>query len=204
MDIAEILRKPEFPRSAKYDSDWMIENQMGPNAIWLMEWLCNELDLRPGMRVLDLGCGKAMTSIFLAREFGAQVWATDLWMSPDPNWRRAVEAGVSIWSSPSRPKPMLCRSLRAFSTQWFRWTPSSTSVRMNFTSTTFHASSNLAVHSDCRGGFDEGYGRKAPGLPDQAAKKREGFLGSILPLFQDTGVLAKFVEGQPNGQRCRS
>jgi ubiquinone/menaquinone biosynthesis C-methylase UbiE len=95
MDIVKTLKKPEFPRSAKYDSDWMIENQMGPNAIWLTEWLCNVLDIRPGMRVLDLGCGKAMSSIFLAREFGVQVWASDLWMSPDPNWRRAVEAGVS-------------------------------------------------------------------------------------------------------------
>ena len=33
------------------------------------------------MRVLDLGCGKAKSSIFLAREFGVEVWATDLWVS---------------------------------------------------------------------------------------------------------------------------
>ena len=89
------LMKPEFPRSAKYDPDWMMDNQMGPNALWLMEWLCEALSLAPGMRVLDLGCGKAMTSIFLAREFGVQVYAADLWMSPDHNWRRAVEASVA-------------------------------------------------------------------------------------------------------------
>ena len=89
------LIKPEFPRSAKYDPDWMMDNQMGPNALWLMEWLCEALSLAPGMRVLDLGCGKAMTSIFLAREFGVQVYAADLWMSPDHNWRRAVEASVA-------------------------------------------------------------------------------------------------------------
>jgi hypothetical protein len=34
-----------------------------------------------GMRVLDLGCGRASSSIFLRREFGVQVWATDLWFS---------------------------------------------------------------------------------------------------------------------------
>ncbi len=89
------LIKPEFPRSAKYDSDWMMDNQMGPNALWLMEWLCEALSLQPGMRVLDLGCGKAMTSIFLAREFGVRVYAADLWMNPDHNWRRAVEASVA-------------------------------------------------------------------------------------------------------------
>jgi ubiquinone/menaquinone biosynthesis C-methylase UbiE len=47
------------------------------------------------MRILDLGCGKAMTSIFLAREFDARVWAADLWMNPDHNWRRVREAGVA-------------------------------------------------------------------------------------------------------------
>lgn len=89
------LIKPEFPRSAKYDPDWMMDNQMGPNALWLMEWLCEALELEPGMRVLDLGCGKAMSSIFLAKEFGVKVFAADLWMSPDHNWRRAVETSVA-------------------------------------------------------------------------------------------------------------
>jgi ubiquinone/menaquinone biosynthesis C-methylase UbiE len=93
--IRDLLIKPEFALSAKYDSAWMMENQMGPNALWLAEWLCQELDLKPGMRVLDLGCGKAMTSIFLAREFGVDVTALDLWISPDNNWRRVVEAGLA-------------------------------------------------------------------------------------------------------------
>jgi cyclopropane fatty-acyl-phospholipid synthase-like methyltransferase len=47
------------------------------------------------MRVLDLGCGRAMSSIFLAREFGVQVWATDLWIKPTDNLRRIAEAGLA-------------------------------------------------------------------------------------------------------------
>jgi SAM-dependent methyltransferase len=35
--------------------------------------LAEAIELRPGMRVLDLGCGRAMSSVFLHREFGAQV-----------------------------------------------------------------------------------------------------------------------------------
>ena len=89
-----ILYRPEFPRSNDYDPDWVMTNQMGPNALWLIEWISESLELKPEMRVLDLGCGTAMTSIFLAREFGVQVWAADLWISPDDNRQRICDAGV--------------------------------------------------------------------------------------------------------------
>jgi cyclopropane fatty-acyl-phospholipid synthase-like methyltransferase len=94
-DIERLLRKPEFPRSGRYDRNWMLENQMGPNSLWLTEWLSEMFLFSSGMRVLDLGCGRAMSSIFLAREFGVRVWATDLWISPDHNWRRVIEAGFT-------------------------------------------------------------------------------------------------------------
>lgn len=93
-EIAGLLFKDEFPRSMKYDGNWMMDNHMGPNAIWLAEWLCEEAGIERGMRVLDLGCGKAISSIFIAKEFGAQVWAADLWIGPDNNFRRACEQGV--------------------------------------------------------------------------------------------------------------
>lgn len=80
----------------------MLDNQMGPNALWLLEWLCERLPLAPGMRVLDLGCGRAMTSVFLAREHGVAVHAADLWMDPDRNWERIVAAGVADRVCPLR------------------------------------------------------------------------------------------------------
>ena len=46
------------------------------------------------MRVLDLGCGRASSSIFLHREYGVQVWATDLWFSAAENIQRIRDAGV--------------------------------------------------------------------------------------------------------------
>jgi cyclopropane fatty-acyl-phospholipid synthase-like methyltransferase len=46
------------------------------------------------MRVLDLGCGRALSSIFLRREFGVQVWATDLWFSTSENRQRILDAEV--------------------------------------------------------------------------------------------------------------
>src|SRR5438132_10234650 len=66
----------------------------GANSLWLSEWLTEALDLRPGMRVLDLGCGRGASSVFLRREFDVQVWATDLWFSASERLRRARDAGV--------------------------------------------------------------------------------------------------------------
>jgi cyclopropane fatty-acyl-phospholipid synthase-like methyltransferase len=67
---------------------------MGPNVLWLTDALTQVLDLRPGMRVLDMGCGTALSSIFLAREFGVEVWAVDLWVPPHDNFARIREAGL--------------------------------------------------------------------------------------------------------------
>lgn len=91
---AGALWEARFPRASAYSADWVLANEMGPNALWLTEWLCEALDLRPGMRVLDLGCGKALSSVFLAREYGVQVWATDLWIDATDNWRRIGAQGV--------------------------------------------------------------------------------------------------------------
>ncbi|MBA4866934.1 methyltransferase domain-containing protein [Streptomyces sp. PSKA54] len=97
-DLTNRLNHPGHPRSNRYDVRWTIENQMGPHALWLLEWLSPALgleELRPDARVLDLGCGRAMTSVFLAREYGFQVVAADLWVKPDENAARIAEAGVA-------------------------------------------------------------------------------------------------------------
>ena len=93
--LVEMLRVDEFPRSSKYDPIWVFENEMGPNVLWITEALSQVMDLKPGMRVLDMACGRAMSSIFLAKEFGVEVWATDLWIKPTDNWQRIREAGVA-------------------------------------------------------------------------------------------------------------
>jgi SAM-dependent methyltransferase len=84
-----------FPRASRYDPDWVLASASGgANALWLAEWLAEAIELRAGMRVLDLGCGRAMSSVFLHREFGAQVWAVDLWHSASENLQRVRDAGV--------------------------------------------------------------------------------------------------------------
>lgn len=93
----------DFPLTSKYHPEWIRASVSGgANPLWLTEWLCRSLNLQPGMRVLDLGCGRAMSSIFLHREFGVQVWAADLLFSASENYQRIHDAGVENGVFPIR------------------------------------------------------------------------------------------------------
>lgn len=92
--LTALLARDQYPRSARYDPEWMLVNSMGPGVLWLTEALSQVIQLEPGMRVLDMGCGRAASSIFLAREFGVQVCAADLWIAATDNWQRIREAGL--------------------------------------------------------------------------------------------------------------
>ena len=65
--------RDEFPRSNAYNPDRVAANASGgSNSLWLTEWLASALALKSRMNVLDLGCGCAAQSIFLAREVRAK------------------------------------------------------------------------------------------------------------------------------------
>jgi cyclopropane fatty-acyl-phospholipid synthase-like methyltransferase len=104
MNDEELARR--FPRSHNYSLDWIREGGMGSHPLWLAEWLSQAMTLEPGMRVLDLGCGKAKSSIFLAREFGVEVWAADLWVSPSENVQRIRDADLLTATNGGRVIPL--------------------------------------------------------------------------------------------------
>lgn len=66
------------------------EMLMGPNCVRILEELLDKhpLKLSDNDIVLDLGCGKGLTSLILARETGAKVYANDLWVSAEDNKKR--------------------------------------------------------------------------------------------------------------------
>lgn len=89
------LTSERFRRSSTYHPDWMLASVSGgANSLWLTEWLAEVVELRAGMRVLDLGCGRGASSIFLRREFGVEVWATDLWFSATERLERIRDVGL--------------------------------------------------------------------------------------------------------------
>jgi cyclopropane fatty-acyl-phospholipid synthase-like methyltransferase len=104
-----------FPLTAKYDPQWIRDNALGENALCQAESLARRLPLRSGMRLLDLGCGKATSSIFLAREFGVEAWAVDGATSPSENRKRAVALGCEASVFRCGWARIVCRSRKTSS-----------------------------------------------------------------------------------------
>lgn len=90
-------------RSDRYQEYFTAENLMGPNSIRLLDELLtvHPLSFTPEHRILDLGCGTGLTSLFLARETGATVYANDLWISEEANRNR-----FAAWNTQHRLIPV--------------------------------------------------------------------------------------------------
>lgn len=72
------------------------KTMMGPNSVRILAELLDKYPLRPAKddTVLDLGCGTGLTSLIIARETGAKVFANDLWVSAEENGKRFARWGV--------------------------------------------------------------------------------------------------------------
>lgn len=83
----------EFMSSEK-NMDFLRTNMMGPNALRMAEEMASHLTITPNMRILDLGCGAGLSTMLLARKYGATVFAADLWISPTDNYERFQALGI--------------------------------------------------------------------------------------------------------------
>ena len=68
---------------------------MGPNSMRLLDEMLKKYPLQAGSRVMDLGCGQGLTSIYLAKEAGVQVFATELWIPVTELAQRFEQHAVS-------------------------------------------------------------------------------------------------------------
>ncbi len=90
--MGKTMKKYQMKRG--YNTEFIKRNLMGPNAIMLLDEMTRDIDFKPGMRILDLGCGTGLTSIFMAQEFGVTVIAYDLWISATENYERFKAMGL--------------------------------------------------------------------------------------------------------------
>lgn len=81
-ELAANYRSPnraDYPELDGYTRDEIYEGCMGGGALYLAARMARTMRLNPDDIVLDLGCGKGATSIFLVKHFGVKVIALDLW-----------------------------------------------------------------------------------------------------------------------------
>ena len=69
----------KYEKTLKYNTDLITQKIMGPNPLKLEEELMKDNKIKEGSVVMDLGSGQGITSIFLAKEYGFKVYATDLY-----------------------------------------------------------------------------------------------------------------------------
>ncbi|EOT27708.1 hypothetical protein C805_01816 [Eubacterium sp. 14-2] len=78
------------------------ETMMGPNSVRILAELLEKYPLQTDSddMILDLGCGTGLTSLIIAKETGARVFANDLWISAEENGKRFAEWGVGEQVTP--------------------------------------------------------------------------------------------------------
>jgi len=71
------------------------ETMWGPNAIRQAEELASQFTITGDMKILDLGSGTGLSALYLAQEYGATVFATDLYADPTENNERFLSLGIA-------------------------------------------------------------------------------------------------------------
>ena len=89
------LPMSEYPKL--YDYSWKECHQgfLGAGGLFMVVEMAQKLELKKGMRVLDLCCGNATSSIFLAKHFDVNVAAVDLNVDPTQNQDRIIQADLT-------------------------------------------------------------------------------------------------------------
>ena len=78
-------KSQSFPKATSFDTALVRSKIMGRNPLKLCEELLCDASIPRGARVCDLGSGTGITSALLAREYGFDTCAVDLWSDPVEN-----------------------------------------------------------------------------------------------------------------------
>ena len=94
--------RSRYPELEGYSREDIYRDIQGEGGLFLACDMARALELKPGMRILDLACGTGETSVFLAKTYGAEVVAIDKLLDVPRLTGRAQAAGVAHLVSPQR------------------------------------------------------------------------------------------------------
>jgi SAM-dependent methyltransferase len=98
------LDSGRYPEVASYSWNQVYGHgdNMAPGGLFLAARMARGLGLRGGEIVLDLGCGRGDSSIFMAQAYGARVVAVDLWVEATERARKIERVGCRCSVLPLR------------------------------------------------------------------------------------------------------
>src|SRR5574344_2698294 len=85
----------KYEKAKKYNDKLINDKIMRPNTLKLEEELMINNKIPSNAIVMDLGSGSGITSVFLAKEYGFKVYATDLWSNPEDNEKFVAQMGLT-------------------------------------------------------------------------------------------------------------
>ena len=110
------IDRSAYPELRGYSDEEIWRDNMGPGALYLAARMSRHLDVKKGGLVLDLGCGRGESSIFLAKHLGVRVIAVDLWTEARP---LADKFKRSDYSSQILPMTLDARKALPFAEEYF-------------------------------------------------------------------------------------
>jgi SAM-dependent methyltransferase len=102
LSALKTVDRSRYPELDRYSREDIYRNIQGEGGLFLAHDMAREMRLKPGMRVLDLGCGTGETSLFLARHFGVAVVALDKRLDEARLASRAEGEGLGHLVTPRR------------------------------------------------------------------------------------------------------
>lgn len=85
----------KYDITENFNPEILLERMMGPNAMLLSEELTVYLPDHSGARILDLGCGRGLSSVLLAKKYpGSHITSADLWIEPEDNMQFFDAQGI--------------------------------------------------------------------------------------------------------------
>ena len=84
----------QYPLLNGLERNQIYEGKMGPGGLFLASCMSEQIQghVADNLRIMDLGCGKGTTSIFLGRNYEAIICAVDLWIKATEIFQRVQKA----------------------------------------------------------------------------------------------------------------
>ncbi len=90
-----IIDRRKYPKLMNMKDSELYGGFIGCGGMFLLSEIAGRMNIKKGGIVLDLGCGKGRSSLFLAETFGVTVFSVDFWNNCNDLFEKAKEKNLA-------------------------------------------------------------------------------------------------------------